>query len=244
MKLFMTSVLGGYVRGETGYVPSPIWSANGLLDKIKSYWPQDAKVLIICSDPGNFAKNDDLLSCYRESLPASGLPYSSLEFCDLRNESAVDKIADTDVLIFLGGHVPTQNAFMKKIGLREKLSAFDGIILAMSAGSMNCADTVYAGPEEPGEAIDPDYQRWISGLGLTNVNIFPHFQNLRHDVLDGLRLIEDITFADSMGHELIALNDESYIFSDGETETIVGEAYSILDAVITKICDKGESLVL
>jgi len=31
---------------------------------------------------------------------------------------------------------------------------------------MNCADTVYAQPEEPGEAVDPDYQRFIPGLGL------------------------------------------------------------------------------
>lgn len=30
---------------------------------------------------------------------------------------------------------------------------------------MNCADTVYAQPEEPGEAVDPDYQRFIPGLG-------------------------------------------------------------------------------
>ena len=59
---------------------------------------------------------------------------------------------------------------------------------------MNCADTVYAGPELEGEAIDPLYKRWITGLGLTDINIFPHFQSLKDDFLDGQRLIEDITY--------------------------------------------------
>ena len=77
---------------------------------------------------------------------------------------------------------------------------------------MNCADTVYAGPELEGEAIDPLYERWITGLGLTDINIFPHFQSLKDDYLDGLRLIEDITYADSIGHEIIALNDGSPIY--------------------------------
>ncbi len=31
---------------------------------------------------------------------------------------------------------------------------------------MNCAEMVYAGPELPGEAIDPNYQRWISGRNI------------------------------------------------------------------------------
>ncbi len=35
---------------------------------------------------------------------------------------------------------------------------------------MNCAEMVCAGPELPGEAIDPKFQRWISGLGITKTN--------------------------------------------------------------------------
>ena len=105
---------------------------------------------------------------------------------------------------------------------------------------MNCAETVYAGPELPGEAIDPDYQRWISGLGITKTNIFPHFEELRNEMLDGMRLIEDITYADSMVHEIIALNNGSYIISEGGTETIYGEAYSIKSGEQRQICTDGK----
>ena len=93
-----------------------------------------------------------------------------------------------------GGHVPTQNKFMDQLRLRERLKDYHGIVVAWSAGSMNCADTVYAGSELEGEAIDPLYKRWITGLGLTDINIFPHLQSLKVDFLDGQRLIEDITY--------------------------------------------------
>ena len=109
---------------------------------------------------------------------------------------------------------------------------------------MNCADTVYAGPELEGEAIDPLYERWITGLGLTDINIFPHFQSLKDDYLDGLRLIEDITYADSIGHEIIALNDGSYIMLEDGKTTLYGEAYKILDGKQWQICKDGESLSL
>ena len=109
---------------------------------------------------------------------------------------------------------------------------------------MNCADVVYAGPELDGEAIDPLYKRWITGLGLTNINVFPHFDSLRNERLDGMRLIEDITFADSRGHEIIALNEESYILQEDGYATLYGEAYRILDGKLEQICRDGESIRL
>ncbi|MBQ1853105.1 MAG: Type 1 glutamine amidotransferase-like domain-containing protein, partial [Lachnospiraceae bacterium] len=147
-----------------------------------------------------------------------------------------ERLPEMDVIILAGGHVPTQNSFMKTIGLKERLQDWDGLLIAWSAGSMNCAEMVYAGPELPGEAIDPNYQRWISGLGITKTNIFPHFEALRDEILDGLRLIEDITYADSMGHEIIALNNGSFIVLDNGTDMLYGEAYSIKDGQQKQIC--------
>ena len=69
-------------------------------------------------------------------------------------------------------------------------------------------------PEREGEASDPDFERWISGLGITDVNILPHFQSIRDSYSDGLRMVEEIAFSDSVGHEIIALNDGSYILMD------------------------------
>ena len=74
-------------------------------------------------------------------------------------------------------------------------------------------------------------------------NIGLAFQ-LKDDYLDGLRLIEDITFTDSMGHEFIALNDGSYILIEDGHETLYGEAYMIKDGQLYQICKDNEALIL
>ena len=244
MKAMLTSALGGSSKVNGIRVPSVLIQRNGLLDSLKSIWIADANVLIICAEPSDHEKNDSICACLKESLPMSGLSISHIDKCDDRNPHAVDTLRSIDVLILAGGHVPTQNKFMDQLRLKERLKDFHGIVVAWSAGSMNCADTVYAGPELEGEAIDPLYERWISGLGLTGINIFPHFQSLKDDYLDGLRLIEDITYADSVGHEILALNDGSYIMLADGKATLYGEAYMIKDRQQWKICSDGKSIPL
>ena len=178
MNVMLTSSLGGSSKVNGKRVPSVLIQRNGLLDSLKSIWTQNANVLIICADPSDYDKNDSVCDCLRESFPMSGLSISHIDKCDGRNPNAVDNLESIDVLVLAGGHVPTQNKFLEQLCLRERLRDYTGTIVAWSAGSMNCADIVYAGPEFEGEAIDPLYERWITGLGITNINIFPHFQSL------------------------------------------------------------------
>ena len=244
MKAILTSTMGGQIKVDGKRIPTELAGENGFLSLLRSLWKADSKVMIIGGAPDGYEKNDDILTCLKESFRLSGLSTSEFLMCDGRNREAAERIPEMDAVILAGGHVPTQNAFMKELKLKERLGCFSGLILAWSAGSMNSAETVYAGPELPGEAVDPDFQRWISGLGLTRINIFPHFQELKYELLDGMRLIEDITYADSMGHEIIALNNGSYIVIDDAGETLYGEAYSIKDGKQVQICSDGESLKL
>ena len=206
MKAILTSSLGGQVKIDGKRLPAKLPETNGLLKCIKDVWKKDSKVMIISGSPEYFDKNDSVLFCLKGAFSLAG------------------------------GHVPTQNSFMKTIRLKERLRDWNGLLIAWSAGSMNCAEMVYAGPELPGEAIDPNYQRWISGLGITKTNIFPHFEALKDEMLDGMRLIEDITYSDSMGHEIIALNNGSFIVVDNGTEVLYGEAYSIKNGEQRQIC--------
>ncbi|MBR6526265.1 MAG: Type 1 glutamine amidotransferase-like domain-containing protein [Clostridia bacterium] len=244
MKAVLTSFLGGLGNVIGKREPSMLFQQNGLVDTLKSHWIPNARMLMICADPCNYEKNDSIFNCLKESFPMSGLSVSHFDKCDDRNPDAVEDLKNIDVLLLAGGHVPTQNKFMKQLCLRERLQGYRGTIVAWSAGSMNCADMVYAGPELEGEATDPSYERWITGLGITDINLFPHFQSLREDYLDGLRLIEDITFADSFGHDILALNDGSFVFIDEGKTTLHGEAYLIRDGELKQICRDGEVLEL
>lgn len=236
MKAILTSSLGGQVKIDGKRLSAKLPETNGLLKCIKDVWKKDSKVMIISGSPEYFDKNDSVLFCLKGAFSLSELGTSEVLMCDERNKEIIERLPEIDVLILAGGHVPTQNSFMKTIGLKERLQSWDGLLIAWSAGSMNCAEMVYAGPELPGEAIDPNYQRWISGLGITKTNIFPHFEALKDEMLDGMRLIEDITYSDSMGHEIIALNNGSFIVVDNGTEVLYGKAYSIKNGEQRQIC--------
>ena len=240
MKAILTSSLGGQVKIDGRRFPAILPETNGLLKSIQAVWKNDSKVMIISGSPDYYDKNDSVLFCMSGAFSLSGLSTSEVLMCDERSKESIERLPEMDVLILAGGHVPTQNSFINALRLKERLQTWDGLLIAWSAGSMNCAETVYAGPELPGEAIDPNYQRWISGLGITKTNIFPHFEALRDEMLDGMRLIEDITYSDSMGHEIIALNDGSYIDINNGTETLYGEAYSIKDGVQRQIYSDGK----
>ena len=119
-----------------------------------------------------------------------------VDVCDRRDMKAADRLCCYGLLILAGGHVPTQNAFSGD-QTSGKIRRYAGVVLGISAGTMNCAEIVYAQPEEPGEAVNPYYVRYMQGLGLTHVNVLPHFQNVKGARLDGLRVLEDISLPDS-----------------------------------------------
>ncbi len=215
---------------------------NYLIENFQKYWKPDAKCLYITAMPDNSELNDEIRSGMRATWGKGGFSISCFDVWDDRTENfSKESLHSYDVIILGGGHVPTQNAFFERISLREKIQDFHGIVIGISAGTMNSADIVYAQPEEAGEAVDPNYQRFIKGLGLTAVNVCPHYQMVKDYYLDGMRLFEDITYGDSHGHEFVALPDGSYILSENGVETIWGEAYLIKDGYIEKICEDGQT---
>ena len=151
-----------------------------------------------------------------------------------------EKITSFDVIFLGGGHVPTQNKFFEEIGLREKMKDYDGIVIGISAGTMNSADIVYAQPELPGESTDPGYQKFLRGLGLTKIQILPHYQMTKDYMLDGLRLYEDITFGDSYGRKIYVMVDGTYLYIDENGEELRGEAYLVEDGKMQQISAVGD----
>lgn len=114
MNIILTSSLGGSFKVNGQRIPSVFITDNGLLDKLKELWVEDSKVMIICASSNDHEKNDSVCACLRESFPMSGLSVSYIEKCDDRNEELIEKLPEMDVILLAGGHVPTQNIFMKK----------------------------------------------------------------------------------------------------------------------------------
>ena len=240
MKTIMASALGGQIKVDGKRIPTKLMEDNGLLEAIRTFWKAGSRVMIISGSPEDPARNDSILNVLKQSFSLSELEVSEFLICDERNKDIADRIPEMDALILAGGHVPTQNAFLKTLWVKEKLQDWDGLLIAWSAGSMNCAETVYAGPELPGEAVDPSYERFIPGLGLTEYNVLPHYNAVKNDIVDGMRLMEDITYADSTGHTFYAITDGSYLLQTGGSAEIRGEAYRIQDGEILQISTDGD----
>ena len=241
MKLFLTSSPIGIYRSNQPLDYIGFNPANGMTEELRHSWVNNARCLFISAFVDEYEINDRMRSDFEGIVKDTGLSLSCMDICDTRN--GIEKAAALhtyDFVILGGGHVPTQNAFFEEIGLAESFRGFHGIVMGISAGTMNCARIVYAQPELPGEALDPAFERFIPGLGLTEYNILPHYNAVKNDIIDGMRLIEDIAFADSKGHTIYALTDGSYLFQTEDRAEIRGEAYMIRDGAIRQICTDGE----
>ena len=245
MKLFLTSSPCDDNVPAHMHLPCCFFEKNDFIRNLKRVWKQNARCLVISADPYNFELNNEMSYTFHRAFLYHGMIPESVRICDARNDYHIrDLVEASDMIILGGGHVPTQMAFFEKIGLRELLKEYQGIVMGISAGSMNCADIVYAQPEEDGESVDPEYRKFFPGLELTKYQILPHYQKVKDNILDGRRLYEDIIYQDSDQQRFYALPDSSYILQDENGAVLYGEAYLVQDGKLTKICRDGESLTL
>ena len=245
MHLFLTSSPSGCPFDPGPEIPV-LDEANGFAHRLRSVWPATPpRGLLLAADPGCAEANDRIATVFAACLARAGLPLDGMAVCDGRNGAQLPAVlARSGFVMLCGGHVPTQNRFFAALGAAEALRGFDGVLLGISAGTMNAARLVYAQPEEPGEAADPAFARWLPGLGLTETCVLPHFEKTRDWAVDGLRLVEDIALPDSRVHPLYALPDGSYLHIAGGRETLYGEAWRLAGGRMEKVCENGGRLPL
>ena len=217
---------------------------NGFADNLRRCLPERIRCLFIASSPDEPHMTQrfgyEMASCFAEA----GFLFSDFQILDRQNQGDAQMLIwKSDFIILSGGHVPTQNAFFQDIGLRELLKDYQGVILGISAGTMNAADRVYIQPEEPGESA-PEFPRFGEGLGITNVNVLPHYQMVKDNYLDGRRLFEDITYADSWGECFYVFVDGTYLLIEDGRTTLYGEAYRLWDGQMEQISQVGDAFVI
>lgn len=235
MKCFLT---GNFTIANT----NELNPENGLAERLRAALPAECAAVYVCSAPDDPSRTDRYARLAKKSFEAAGFVFRGFTVLDRRNQAdTAALVRQADLLVFAGGHVPTQNRFFREIGLRQALAGFQGVILGVSAGSMNCFGLVYAPPELKGEALDPAYPKYYEGLGLTDTMLIPHYQILKTDVVDGLRLMEDIVYPDSAGKTFYAIVDGSYLYldTDARRQEICGEAFVIENGALTPLSAAG-----
>lgn len=102
------------------------------------------------------------------------------------------------------------------------------------------AKSVYNSPEE-GTISEPIY---FEGLGLSTINIEPHFILDTTDFDDMQMYQRKHLLEESKKREIYALYDGSHILETDDSIIVYGKSFLIKDGTITQICNDKESFTI
>ena len=237
-----------YLTGSPTRFGEPSFTEdNGFLADVKASLAavtggRKPHVLLVSAAPDDRGFTDSVLKGMSECIHRSGIETEGITMLDRRNAAQTAALVEkAHWIVLCGGHVPTQNRFLHEIGLKELIRDFPGVVMGCSAGSMNCAEDVYSHPELPGEGRDPGYRRWLKGLGLTDINLVPHMEQVRFAQVDGLRLFEDIAFPDSWNHRFYTFRDGGYVKVQDGKPTLYGEAFEITRGAMRRVSEENKT---
>ena len=218
---------------------------NNFVTQLKKYHRKGFDNFIYFpSNPLTYDNNDYYANLYFRAFNNSDFRFKNCFLVDNRNYSEVhDIIKDSDIIILGGGELPRQNTFFNNIHLKQELNYYDGIIVGMSAGSMNLADIVFDFPELDEQIGNPNYLR---GLAFTDINIVPHYKLTEKNYIleSGLDAWSTYVLPHSHKINIYALVDGTHILIQSNHAEIFGEAYLVRDSIISRVCNNYETCIL
>lgn len=213
------------------YLLSGPGSDTGFQGKIVEYIKNDIKsknnFVWIAASFDNYEKNDKRYNNVIKWFSDIGIIFENTKLIDNRIEKdiAQEEILGADVVFLSGGDTRSQIKSIEEYNLKEYLQKTDAIIVGVSAGSINMAKKVVLTKDETEEL----YETIIyEGIGLTNINIEPHFslENEKHNK----DLLET-----SKKHNIVALPNESSIRIEDDKKIYINDCYKIEKENINKI---------
>ena len=218
-------------------VANELDNSNGIVDQIKNSLNGNNTLLFIASSPDDEEKINLYTNLLFEGLKLSGISFNEyLVLYSSTVDNAQEYIDKANMIFLSGGDTYVQNEFFKRINLREKLEKFNGLIIGQSAGAINMADDVFNSPEEM-ENSEPVF---FKGLGLTNINIEPHFMLDDSNFDESEKYQRDAILSESNNRKIYGQCNGSHILIDNDgTATIYGETYLISNGQISLACENG-----
>ena len=232
-KLFLTSNIWGIKKDNNTYTPTKFSEKNNFLANLKWEVTWNKKFVLISSNPNDYKGNDLFLELDKKALEYSWLSFKEYQVLDNRTIDNIRNIPNQVSLILLaGGDTYQQNLFFHEIDLAKYLINLDCPIVWISAGAMNCSNTVL----NTSEIIkNSDLPLLLEGLGLSKVSIEPHFEKKRENPE-----IMNILLQESYTRKIYGLRDGSYIFNN----KIYGRCEVIENGQIRPICNDNQEIPL
>lgn len=201
------------------YLFSNIDKVNGFSELQSKYLSKDLRncnnILFVPSDYDN-----EKYTIYKDKI-ISWFDNIGISFKENHLVSLDDELNDYDVIFLMGGNPIKQIEIINKINLKNLINKAK-VVIVVSAGAINLSN----------EAIYyNDYSEKIEiydGIGLTDINVYPHFDINNKEFLEEVKMVSKIK-------ALIALPNESFIKLDDEQIEFCGDCYKVANDNIIKI---------
>ena len=208
------------------YLLSGINCDNKFNEDLEKCLKKDLKnkfnITIIASSFDNNEKTDIYYTKTISMFEKSNINFKQKYLIDNRvtKEKAIEYINNSKVIFLMGGDPYLQMKSINEYGLKSVIENKNGIIIGVSAGSINMAKKVCY--------MDEDKQQKLlqyNGIGLTDINIYPHLNFLDIDYLKEV-------FEVSKSKKIIALPNDSFIRIKEGKEDYFGDYYEIDNGTI------------
>ena len=168
-------------------------------------------------------KTDKYFHIFLDMFEDVGIHFEEAYVVDGRMsaEDVQRAVAEADVVWLSGGDTPTQFGYFQTYGLDKVLREHGGVMIGMSAGTINMAKTAIC------TLSCGHYKQEIyNGLGCVNVSVEPHF--IRENVSEELLALSE-------EYMIYGLCDDGLVVCAGEKMEFYGEVYRLSCGTIERI---------
>lgn len=201
------------------YLFSNIDKVNGFNEQQIKYLSKDLKTCkSILFVPGDYDKEKYII--YKDKI-INWLKSIEVSFSECYLTGLDDELKSYDVIFLMGGNPDNQIEIINNINLKSIINNAS-VVIGVSAGAINLSE----------EAIYyNDYSNKIEmydGIGLTNINVYPHFDINNIEFLKEVKMVSKIK-------SLIALPNDSFIRINNKSIELVGDCFKVDKEKVTKI---------
>ena len=243
--LFLTSNLETYRKNEIGAKNAiALVNKNAIVDNFKQSLKAQDNFLFVASSIGHRSMTEEYFNIVKQSFEQT-IPFKNYTILDETEASRAEELViNADFILLSGGHVPSQNRLFQLLDLKHLLAKNNrAVICGVSAGSMNCAETVYCPPEYE-EELTPTFIKYFPGLALSKISIYPHWEehNKENELLSTTNIFHEIMLPDSEKAPFLAFDDGTYILQKGDAgkATVFGQSFLFCNGCYEEFSKIGE----
>lgn len=201
--------------------------SNGFPDDfsrlLKTYIKKGMKFAFVASEFDKiYEKTDWYCNHFLKMFSDCGIIFDSVTVIDSRmsKEAAQDTVKNADVLWLAGGDTPTQFGYLEAYGLISCIREQEGVIIGMSAGSINMAKTAVCTL-----TCGHNELKIYEALGLVEFSVEPHLD--KDHISDELLVL-------SGKYPLYGICDDGAIICKEDNTLYIGDVFFIDNGHVTR----------